>query len=333
MLVAVSVVGGTMYTQIGGQECQINTQGLSEPFPTVDQVYQYENQTLLMNLRNPREEKVKINEMIISEDGKEVGIVDINQEINGEAAENIYTNRFSTSENCKTRNIQINYESGKLANLTTNGKLKGKLSLVPIKAIINIKPVFAQTGEEITFNASKSEAENNIKHYNWTFGDGETAQGKNVTHNYSEEAVYRAKLEIEDDEGNVDTETTQVFVGGLLTKSGGKFSKLGVGKSIITKCMGADCKTKAASTSSSEETISTEGAELLGTLFTKRLLQLNNPLCITDYKSAGTDEGCKFYKKGEDNKVSAKNTNITGSLKAPTIKPSKGNNICLGTCQ
>lgn len=328
MLVAVSVVGGTMYTQID-TGCRMGVDGFSGPFPVVDEVYQYENETLLLNVRNPDSDEIEVTEMVLREDGEEVGIIDVRQSINGEASENIYTNRFSSSENCVTRDIQINYKSGNLRGLTTNGTLTGKLALVPIKALFTANATFVDTNEEIKFNASRTEAESDIQHYNWTFGDGETAQGETVTHNYSGEAVYTVELTVEDEEGIVDTETKQIFVGGLLRRAGGNLSSLKVGESVITKCVGSACDKE----ESNDNTVATtDGDYLYGTLFTKELLKLNSGLCVTDYQSVGTDEGCETYRKGESNPVSPVNNEVYGSFQVPNIKPLEGD-LCFGDCQ
>lgn len=328
MLVAVSVVGGTMYTQID-TGCKMGVNGFSAPFPVVDEVYQYENETLLMNVRNPDTDEVEIREMVLREDGEEVGIIDVRQSINGEASENIYTNRFSSSENCVTRSLQINYRSGNLRGLTTNGTLTGRLALTPIKALFTANATFVDTNEEIEFNASRTEAESEIKYYNWTFGDGETARGETVTHDYSGEAVYNVELTVEDEEGVVDTETKQIFVGGLLRKTGGNLSSLKVGESLITKCIGPNCDEVE---SENEEVASTEGDRIYGTLFTEELLKLNEELCVTDYQSVGSDEGCDTYRRGEDNPISPRNNEVFGSFRVPNIRP-LDEGICFGDCQ
>ena len=56
--------------------------------------------------------------------------------------------------------------------------------------------------ETITFNASNStDPDGTIENYEWTFGDGEKAEGEIVTHSYSSAGNYTVKLTVADNEG------------------------------------------------------------------------------------------------------------------------------------
>ncbi|MCW3130185.1 MAG: M14 family zinc carboxypeptidase [Methanophagales archaeon] len=56
--------------------------------------------------------------------------------------------------------------------------------------------------ETITFNASNStDPDGTIENYEWTFGDGEKAEGEIVTHSYSSAGNYTVKLTVTDNEG------------------------------------------------------------------------------------------------------------------------------------
>ena len=54
-------------------------------------------------------------------------------------------------------------------------------------------------GDEVTFSAEGStDPDNNIVSYDWDFGDGKTASGMTVTHNYSQWGSYTAILVVMD---------------------------------------------------------------------------------------------------------------------------------------
>jgi hypothetical protein len=330
MLVTVAIVGGTMYSQIGGTNtCNIQTSGFSAPFPTVEDQYQYENETLILQIRNPDQEDITLEEMVIRENNEIVGVVDANQPINGESSENIPTNRFSTSENCVTRDLEIKYASATLDNLTVEGTLTGKLALVPLVALFDINPAFAESGEEITFNASRTESENAIQYYNWSFGDGETAQGEVVTHSYSQDGIYSVELTVEDVNGTTTRRIKQVYIGGILSKRGGEFPALQVGETVATSCIGDECSRIE---EGDEKGVSSEGVELEGTLITQEILKLEDSLCLTSQLALDTDSGCPSTEEYPRRTVSIDQNEIFGWLGAPTIQP-QDEGLCIGDCQ
>jgi PKD repeat protein len=326
MIVAASVVGGTMYTQVDTDTCGPRADGFSAPFPTVEEVYQYDNGTVVLDVRNPDDSSVEVNEIVIREDGEEVGILDLNKQVNGQASEFIDTNRFKTSESCETRDIQINYDSGTLSGLTSNGTLTGRLDLVKLKALFSVNQTFPATNEQIMFNASDTDGKNSIEHYNWSFGDGNTAKGEKVTHTYSQPGLYNAELKVEDTEGIIDSETAQIFVGGLLEVGGDNISSLKVSDSLVVKCAGGNCN----KVSDDDETgVDADGDEMEGTLFTNRLVIRTTDYCVTDYASEGSDEGCNRFTGNAGGKVSEENNKMYGTLKVPSVKPLQ-NVLCLG---
>ena len=61
------------------------------------------------------------------------------------------------------------------------------------------KPMGAQVGEKLLFNADSSfDPEKNIISHSWDFGDGSTAQGKQVTHSFSQLGTYPVTLTVTD---------------------------------------------------------------------------------------------------------------------------------------
>jgi len=69
----------------------------------------------------------------------------------------------------------------------------------------------AKVNETITF---EGKAEGGIEPYKWSwdFGDGNTSIEQNPTHAYNETGTYTATLTVEDDEGNIATDTATVTI-------------------------------------------------------------------------------------------------------------------------
>ena len=70
-------------------------------------------------------------------------------------------------------------------------------------------------GQLVVFNAAASTAAagRRIVRWDWTFGDGETGSGQQVTHAYTQAGAYTAVLTVTDDAGRTDTEDVDVTVG------------------------------------------------------------------------------------------------------------------------
>ncbi len=67
---------------------------------------------------------------------------------------------------------------------------------------------------EVAFDASgSSDPENDTLSYAWTFGDGETGEGAQVTHTYGAAGDYQVTLTVDDGRGENDTQTETVTVG------------------------------------------------------------------------------------------------------------------------
>jgi len=66
----------------------------------------------------------------------------------------------------------------------------------------------------VTFNGSNSSDNTNISTYKWSFGDGSTATGTVVTHNFTSAGTYTVNLTAIDPAGNVGSDTTTVLVKG-----------------------------------------------------------------------------------------------------------------------
>ncbi len=72
---------------------------------------------------------------------------------------------------------------------------------------------FLMAGEEATLNGSQSySAANSIQSYEWTFSDGTTAVGPQVTRAYPQPGFYSEILKVTDAAGNVDYDFAEVHV-------------------------------------------------------------------------------------------------------------------------
>ena len=67
-------------------------------------------------------------------------------------------------------------------------------------------------GEAIAFSGSATDSDGTIESYEWTFGDGATATGSDVTHTYGSTGTYNATLTVTDDDGATGTATVEVTV-------------------------------------------------------------------------------------------------------------------------
>lgn len=83
-------------------------------------------------------------------------------------------------------------------------------------AKFTIDPPVALVKSRIVFDASSSsDKDNNIARYQWDFGDGQTAEGKKVTHTFTRVATFRTQLTVSD-----STSTQSVASLNLQVKNG-----------------------------------------------------------------------------------------------------------------
>ncbi|MDH5634506.1 MAG: PKD domain-containing protein, partial [Candidatus Bathyarchaeota archaeon] len=83
----------------------------------------------------------------------------------------------------------------------------------PPIAIFYFTPSSPYTGETVTFNAStSSDPDGTIANYLWTFGDGTNGTGEIITHTYADNGIYTTTLTVTDNDGLVDTASTNITV-------------------------------------------------------------------------------------------------------------------------
>lgn len=75
-------------------------------------------------------------------------------------------------------------------------------------------PANPAVAETIHFNASESaDPDGTIVSYDWDFGDGTTAAGQTITHQYSSSGTYTVLLVVTDNDGNIASTTQSISVG------------------------------------------------------------------------------------------------------------------------
>ncbi len=73
-------------------------------------------------------------------------------------------------------------------------------------------PTTGQTGQDLTFDGSTSQASSPIQSYDWNFGDNTTGSGALATHAYAQAGSYQVTLTVTDQSGLSGNTTAQVVV-------------------------------------------------------------------------------------------------------------------------
>lgn len=81
-----------------------------------------------------------------------------------------------------------------------------------LTAVISANPSSGTAPLDVTFNGSNSSGQ--IANYHWTFGDGSTSDGKNVTHHFQSAADYTVTLTVTDNNGNKATADYTISIAG-----------------------------------------------------------------------------------------------------------------------
>jgi len=87
-----------------------------------------------------------------------------------------------------------------------------EVALFPV-ADFTYSPDNPMVGGNIIFDASESyDPDGTIVSYEWDFGDGGTASGQIVTHNYAQESLYPITLTVTDDDGYTSSAWNIIFI-------------------------------------------------------------------------------------------------------------------------
>ncbi|MFW5776244.1 MAG: PKD domain-containing protein [Spirochaetota bacterium] len=82
----------------------------------------------------------------------------------------------------------------------------------PVAAML-YTPEIPNIGETVEFNGTESDdTDGTIDSYEWSFGDGTTATGVDVSHDYSSSGAFTVRLIVTDDEGATDIATEEIYV-------------------------------------------------------------------------------------------------------------------------
>ncbi len=96
-----------------------------------------------------------------------------------------------------------------------------ELNALPVAAFA-YSPIAPIKNENITFNASLSyDTDGNITTYYWDFGDGTTATGEVVIHNYTSPGTYTVTLTVTDDANGTSSTSKQIKIGDVWSFDGG----------------------------------------------------------------------------------------------------------------
>jgi len=80
-------------------------------------------------------------------------------------------------------------------------------------ASFSYSPTSPAVNEEIYFNASgSSDPDGTIVSYTWNFGDGSSANGMEVTHQFADSGTYTVYLQVTDDSGNTGSTSKSISV-------------------------------------------------------------------------------------------------------------------------
>ena len=83
--------------------------------------------------------------------------------------------------------------------------------LAPV-AVISAAPLAGRAPLEVSFSAAGSTDDGTIEKYAWDFGDGETAEGVEVSHTYAAGGEYTVVLTVTDNFGNTGTASVEIAV-------------------------------------------------------------------------------------------------------------------------
>lgn len=327
MLIAVSVAGATIYNNLD-ESCRLEAQSSFGPFPKVADVGKTTGGNIAVELRNPQDDYVYVEDLKFRDNGSLVSSVDINSGINGESSSGYTASNLRPSEECNTFEAEIVYGSEEASELSSTATIVGEVEIVKILAEFKATPSIQEPGKEVKFNASDSNSSKGLTDYQWEFSTGENSSGRVVNYTFNQGGVYVAELTVTDEEGNTASESKKVFIGGFGLRSGGEFPKLGISDTLAARCIGNNCTN---SSSSDNTIVEVSGGRIEGTVLTDEISMISEEICLTSKNSFDRTEGCSKFRSGPDDPLTRFNYNMSGSLNATVIKPFESESICVGS--
>jgi PKD repeat protein len=165
---------------------------------------------------------------------------------------------FGDATKGEGKQITKQYEKGGTypVMLTVNDNAGTACSSASMNKKISVNtPPYARTGGNIskclpsaedyavTFDASKSsDKDQDTLSYSWDFGDGESAQGKTITHTYAKGGIYTAKLRVDDGKNlpcSVSEEVVTVTLNRQPVASAGEDKTSCIGSEVVFDASGS----------------------------------------------------------------------------------------------
>src|SRR5205809_4298187 len=95
----------------------------------------------------------------------------------------------------------------------------------PISASFTLSPSLPSAGQSVSFTAYASGGTSPYS-YLWSYGDGSSGTGLQVTHTYNSDGTYQVTLTVADSQGNTSTEVESVVVGKSSLQDGFTYSPI-----------------------------------------------------------------------------------------------------------
>lgn len=127
---------------------------------------------------------------------------------------------FAAGDPGESTTLQLSFRTfnttqGAISHVVQHGQFK-VVAKQQLEANFTFSPAQPRAGQEVQFTDTSSGG-GTITSWSWDFGDGATSTRQNPKHTYSQARTYQVKLTVEDDQGNSDSVTKQIVVGGALT--------------------------------------------------------------------------------------------------------------------
>ncbi|MCW9023789.1 MAG: PKD domain-containing protein, partial [Gammaproteobacteria bacterium] len=129
----------------------------------------------------------------------------------GNSAEGASVQHDYTTAGTYTATLSMRNDNGLTATATQQIVVTDPTPAILPVAVISADPTSGSASLQVSFSAT-NDSSANIVDYNWNFGDGNTASGPNVIHNYDTPNIYTATLTLTDSNGETDSTIQQIYV-------------------------------------------------------------------------------------------------------------------------